>query len=178
MHQDLLARLQRTKLEDVQPGSGVHLRQCSGFMQAKAFGHRQYVAGVDHHFLGHGTAGQQRADPITHAPGCASAHFFDHPEHSSPMYGLAPGGGGYKPFICSKSARFNPAAATRMRTARVTGRAFGLDPGHMSVNALQCLHSASIVESYDRAWDRCAQAFAVCARLFWNRRTEKTAYYA
>ncbi|MCY1173548.1 hypothetical protein D9M73_137100 [compost metagenome] len=148
VHQHLLASLHCPELEDVQPGGGIHLRQRCRLMQAKAFGYRQYVTGIDHHFLGHGAAGQQGANAVTHAPGGTSPHLFNHPGTLQPHVWAGTWWWRVQTFHLQQVGAVQPCSGhANAHLARVTGRAFGLDPLHMSVNALQCLHSASIVES-------------------------------
>ncbi|MOA02315.1 hypothetical protein D3C78_1217620 [compost metagenome] len=78
MQQHLLARQQAAQLEQVEPGGGVDLRQHRGLLQTQPLGHRQGVAGIHHHLLGHAAAGQQRAHPVAHAPATAGPHLADH----------------------------------------------------------------------------------------------------
>ncbi|MNJ61160.1 hypothetical protein D3C77_569340 [compost metagenome] len=79
MQQHLLTGLERGQLEHVEPGRGIHLGDCRCFLQAEAFGYRQHVAAIDHHFLGHAAAGEQGTDPIADLPGGTGAHFADDP---------------------------------------------------------------------------------------------------
>ncbi|MNT09841.1 hypothetical protein D3C72_1446440 [compost metagenome] len=148
MQQDLLPWLEPGQLEHIEPGRRVHLGNGCGFLQAQAFRYRQHVTRIDHHFLGHAATGEQCTNPITDLPGDASAHLADHP-----------GALQAKKFAGSRRWWVEPGTLQQIGTIEaggshansyltdIAGWTCRRNPLHMSVNALQCLHSASIVES-------------------------------
>ncbi|MNV72135.1 hypothetical protein D3C71_1652000 [compost metagenome] len=148
MQQNLFPGLEGRQLEQVQPGSGVDLGNGRRLYQAQALGHRQYVTAIDHHFLGHAATGQQGTHPVAHLPGRARPDFADHACAFEP-----------EEFTGTRRRRVQARALQQVgaieprrgdadaHLAYVTGRARRLNPLHMSVNALQCFHGASIVNS-------------------------------
>ncbi|BFO02851.1 hypothetical protein KNHN1_12290 [Pseudomonas guariconensis] len=117
-------------------------------MQAQAFGDRQDMAGIDHHFFGHAATCEQCANPVANTPVGARADLRDHSRAFQAK--VRAGTGGRRVQACALeqvSTVESRCSHTDPDLTRITGRALGFYPGHMSVNALQCLHSASIVES-------------------------------
>src|SRR5699024_9639030 len=62
------------------------------------------------------TQASPTCQPVTSAPTSATR-----PEHSRPRTSDAPGGGGYSPRRCIRSARFTPAAVTSTSTSSAAG---------------------------------------------------------
>ncbi|GBH19279.1 hypothetical protein KPSA3_05286 [Pseudomonas syringae pv. actinidiae] len=78
MQQYFFTRLQTGELKQVQPRRCVHLGNRGSLVQRQAFRHRQNMPSVNHHFLGHRTARQQRANAVTDQPRGARTDFGDH----------------------------------------------------------------------------------------------------
>ncbi len=146
MQQNLLARLEPGEFEQVQPRRGIDLRNGRRLVQRKTFRDRQHVSPIDHHFFGHRPARQQRTDAVSDHPGRTRTDFGDH--------------AGALQTQCLSDSRWRRILAFALQqigtiqTCRshfdtylphIKGRTRLLDPFHMSFNALQCLHGASIV---------------------------------
>ncbi|MCY1436176.1 hypothetical protein D9M71_522920 [compost metagenome] len=148
MQQNLFPGLEGRQLEQVQPGSRINLGYGCRFDQAQPLRHRQHMPAIDHHFLGHAATGQQGTHPVTDLPRRTRPDFADHPGTFEP-----------EEFTGTRRWRVQAGALQQIgaikprcgdldtHLAHVTGRARRLNPLHMSVNALQCFHSASIVNS-------------------------------
>ena len=146
VQQHLFPGLELRQLEQIQPGRGVDFRQRRGLDQRQSLGHRQRMARIDHHFLGHATTGQQRTDPITDFPGRTRADFTDHPGAFQPQHLAGPGRRWIQPRALQQVGPIQAGGGhANTNLARIASRAWLLNPLHMTFNALQCFHSASIV---------------------------------
>ncbi|MNY31574.1 hypothetical protein D3C86_1657410 [compost metagenome] len=146
MQQHLLARLQARQLEQVEPGGGIDFRQRRRFLQAQAFGHRQGMARIHHHLLGHAATGQQRTHAVTDAPAAAGADLADHSgtlqaEHLGHprrrrIQAVALQQIGAIETGCGHANANLPHIAQRARLHA---------PFQLSVDTLQCVHATSIL---------------------------------
>ncbi len=146
MQQHLVAGQQRAEAVEIEPGGGVYLGNRSRFVQRHAFRHRQHVAGIDHHFLGHAASGQQGADAVAHLPAATSVHLGD---HAGTLQAKDVG------HACGR--RVMAGALQQIRPVQPSGRHLDADlplatcgsgplgPLQMPLDTLQCLHAASIV---------------------------------
>ncbi|MNT04535.1 hypothetical protein D3C72_1391150 [compost metagenome] len=147
MQQYLLAGLERRQLEQVEPGGGVDLRQCGRLGQGQAFRHRQDMARIHHHLLGHAAARQQAADTVAHLPGAtACAYLGDHPGCLEAEDVAGPRRRRVKPRALQQIGAVQAGGGhANAHLSHVTGRAGPFPPLHTPFDALQCLHGASIV---------------------------------
>ncbi|BAO63851.1 hypothetical protein PPC_4504 [Pseudomonas protegens Cab57] len=104
------------------------------------------MAGIYHHFFSHASARQQGTDPITHLPGRTRAHFTDYPG-AFQAKGLAGSGRwGIEPRTLQQVGPIEASGChPNANLPYITGRTWLFNPLHMTFNALQCFHSASIV---------------------------------
>ncbi|BAP40841.1 methylmalonic aciduria and homocystinuria type D-like protein, mitochondrial [Pseudomonas sp. StFLB209] len=104
------------------------------------------MAGIDHHLFSHAAPGQQGADPVTDLPTAARPYLGDHPGALQTKYFA----GSRRWRVLAFALQQVGAVETGSRhldsyLSYIEGWTCAVSPFHMSVNALQCLHSASIV---------------------------------
>lgn len=118
------------------------------------------MSAVDHHFLGHPTAGEQGANAVAYLPGRARPDLADHPGAFQSEHLTGTGRRWVKPGFLQQIGPIK--ACCRYTDANlpcITRRTWFISPYHLAFNALQCFHGASIV-SLD--WARCCYTGLSC----------------
>ena len=146
MQQYFFTRLQRRQLKQIQPRRAVHLGQGCGLNQRQTFRHRQGVTGIHHHLLCHATTRQQRAHPVANLPRRTRAHFTDHTGAFQTQYLTGSRRWRIQAGALQQVCPIEPGSChTNTDLSYITGGAWLFNPLHLTFNALQCFHSASIV---------------------------------
>ncbi|MCY1439916.1 hypothetical protein D9M71_561690 [compost metagenome] len=146
MQQHLLAGLQGAELEQVEPGGGIYLGQRRRLGQRQALRRRQGVAAVDHHFRGHATPGEQRADAVAHLPLRTGADLGHHAGALQAEDVAGPGWRGVEPGLLQQVGAVDPGRRhANADLPGATGRTRPFSPDQLPLDALQCFHAASIV---------------------------------
>ena len=104
------------------------------------------MTGIYHYLLRHATASQQRANPVTDLPRRAGADFTD---YARTLKAQKLTGSRRRRIHARALQQVGPIEASRgyanPNLPYITGGAWLFNPLHLTFNALQCFHSASIV---------------------------------